>query len=155
MELEDALTDVDQEIHSIHKKIEDLTTRLNALGEERRGLQLALDRHNNGASVLMPEPTDQEWKALNRTDAVERVLREAERALSPSQITDQLKEKGRDDSDPYVSAALSYLAREKRVHRTGRAQWRAGPSGSGAVAAGLLLGVAAAVAQQKGGSSSQ
>ncbi|MFN2525143.1 MAG: hypothetical protein ABR505_02605 [Actinomycetota bacterium] len=150
--LTDALDNVDHAIHATEMKIQELTARLQALEEERKGLQLALARHQGGKTIV-PKPSDDEWLKLNRTDAVEKVLIEAGRPLSPTQIATALREKGRDDTDTYVSAALSYLLRESRVTRIGRAQWIAGrtlmPSLAGPLAAAGV--VAAAIAATKGG----
>lgn len=158
MDLEAALIDADHAIEQTQRKLEQLQARLQALQEERRGLELAINRH--GATTLLPSGTTEEWRNLNRTDAVERVLREGGgEAMSPSEILRKLQEHGREDDTPaYVSAALSYLARRRRAVRVRQGQWMAlgttmlastaGVGGflpaAGAVAAALAIGALAA-----------
>jgi len=80
------------------------------------------------ASPLEPEESsvvDEEgWLSLGRGEAVERVLRESSVAMSPKEIVEYLRSKGRDDEAPVVSASLSHLARRNKVFSSQRGQWR-------------------------------
>jgi hypothetical protein len=79
----------------------------------------------------MTEPTaSRPWADLNRMEAVERVLVESGRAMSPREMSRDLGAHGRDgDRAPLVSAALNYLARRDQVHKQARrGLWCAGPA---------------------------
>lgn len=88
-----------------------------------------------------------EWLALTRSDAVERVLAEAGRPLSPTEIAEALADKGRADSAAAVSATLAYLKSHKRAEQKGRGQWLQ-PGRSNALAAILAGAFVAAVHAQ-------
>jgi hypothetical protein len=60
---------------------------------------------------------------MKRTDAIARVLLEADGPLSPSQIHQGLKGRGREDGPNAVSAALAYLNHRGRVTAVSRGQW--------------------------------
>jgi hypothetical protein len=89
-----------------------------------------------------------QWRALTRSDAVERVLAEASKPLSPTDITEALADKGREDSAAAVSATLAYLKTSKRAAQQGRGQWMQ-PGRSHAVAA-ILAGAFVAAAHAQG-----
>lgn len=83
-----------------------------------------VDQHAGGASAASPAAAN-EWLELQRTEAVERVLREAGRPLALAAIASTLAEHGRrEDSVRYVSAALSHLRRKVgTAQNLGRGVW--------------------------------
>jgi hypothetical protein len=84
-----------------------LEGRIASMTDEARGLELAIARRNGSAPAPEgPERSPSDWLSLTRAEAVERILREAGRALSPSEITDVLVANGRTDARKGVSVAL-------------------------------------------------
>jgi hypothetical protein len=104
---------------------------------ERRGLELALARlagtAEYGGSIAQlqqitsePEsiPLEEEWRMLGKTDAVKRVLAEATKPLSPSEIVVTLKSVGLPQGDSEsVRGALAYLKRKGKANFISRSQW--------------------------------
>ncbi|HSH59651.1 MAG TPA: hypothetical protein VK988_08450 [Acidimicrobiales bacterium] len=124
MDLEAALAYADQDLRETVTEMERLRERFEALQVERQGLALALARHSGVvAPEKAPDQSENEWLALPRTEAIIRVLRRANEALSPVEVTRQLSEVGRRDHASAVSAALSYLRRKGEVESLGRGQW--------------------------------
>ncbi len=118
--------DAESQLHGVEAKLEALTAEI-------RGLEMALARHN-GKRVAPkgPTPTEvREWRGMHRTDAIVRVLTEADKGMSPREITDVLLSVGRKDGRKLVSAAIQYLKGEGRVHSEGRGQWVPGPENGG------------------------
>ena len=114
-------------------QLHEAEAKLEALDIEIKGLELTLARHN-GSPVAPkgPTPTEvREWQGLHRTDAIIRVLTEADRGMSPRQITDVLLNAGRKDSRKLVAAAIQYLKGGHRVHSEGYGQWVPGPDDGG------------------------
>jgi hypothetical protein len=64
-----------------------------------------------------------EWLAMTRTDAVERVLKEAKKPQSPTEIVEALADKGREDNASLVSATLTYLKQQEKAVQKSRGQW--------------------------------
>lgn len=56
-------------------------------------------------------PEVREWRRLTLKSAVQRVLAEADGALTRTEVFERLREVGRPDELPTVSATLSYLKR--------------------------------------------
>jgi hypothetical protein len=126
--LAELVAELDGRIGSATANVEKAQAELSDLERRREVLNTALYEIQRG-----PEPRakagDRPWAKLNRNDAVERVLKEADRLLSPLEISQALAERGRGGDDPgAVSAALNYLAKKRRVSRHGPGRWQAGPS---------------------------
>jgi hypothetical protein len=69
------------------------------------------------------------FRRLARTDAVLRVLREADQPMAPKEISRVLVKRGRpDDSPNLVSSTLDHLMRNGFAQKVGRAQWIATPN---------------------------
>ena len=124
------VAELDTKIASAKANVEKAQAELTDLQRRREVLGTALYELQRG-----PEPQakagDRPWPKLNRNDAVERVLKEVGRLLSPLEISEALAERGRSGDDPgAVSAALNYLAKKGRASRPGPGQWQAGPSES-------------------------
>ncbi len=100
---------------------------------ELRGLRLALARLNQERSEPRPEPVEEsvspevrQWRELPRTEAVERMLARSGGEMHRKELTEQLRQVGRNDNIDAVSAALAYMARgsEPRVESMGSGRWR-------------------------------
>ncbi len=105
---------------------------------EVKGLRLALSRlqrnRDQPEEQRPTEPAEDEsmsaevkaWRALSRTDAVERVLAEGGGELHRKEIARRLAEVGRGDTLDAISAALAYMARgdAPRVEGLGYGRWR-------------------------------
>lgn len=89
------------------------------LGDEVRGLELAIARRE-GRNTETPRPAPAGWDMLSRADAVPRVLEQAGRPLSPTEITDALHARGRNDSRKGVSVALMRLEQRGVVRKGDR-----------------------------------
>src|ERR1700680_417063 len=88
--------------------------RVERLKAERYGLQLALARHRgepeparptsaaavDAGTVRHPTPAALAWRALNGSDAVERVVTEAGRPMNRNDIVARLTEAGREGDNP-------------------------------------------------------
>ncbi len=100
-------------------EIERIDEGIRSLADELRGLKLAwLRRHGKEA------PSDRdEWPTMNRLAAVERVLTESTRPMSPTHVTSVLSEHGRSDRPALVSAALANLKNRGRAVRLGHGLW--------------------------------
>jgi len=99
-----------------------ITEEMAELERELDGLRRAAERHGLG---LRNSP--QRMLKMNRTDAVETVLRTTSGPVSPNDIVRLLNNLGRDDEYNAVSAALAHLARTGRAHTVERGSWQAGP----------------------------
>ena len=108
---------------------DEVEAEITSLGIEIKGLQLAVARRSGeqpSENSVSPREAKR-WRKHTRTDAIVAVLEKSEDPLGPADITDFLRNVGRDDLRHYVAASLGYLQKQRRVHRTGRAQWVAGP----------------------------
>jgi hypothetical protein len=111
----------------VDAQIADITRRIAESEQDERVLRRVAAQYN------LPTPQDgpllprevAEWQQLPRTAAVERVLVEAGRPLSPLGIAQVLAEKGRNDSAHHVSAALARLKDTQRANRLGGGKWAA------------------------------
>jgi hypothetical protein len=116
-----ALADAERDRERAARQLQAVALRIQELLEETRGLERALARHE-GAAV--PIPTDMNWQGLTRTDAIMQILQAEAVALSPTEITNKLVERGRRDRPPVVSAALAHLKSRGRVESAGYGKWR-------------------------------
>jgi hypothetical protein len=97
-------------------------------------VKVALD-HGIDPPELSPSDLPQEaedWRSLNRLDAVERVVREAAVPVHINEIVDVLQSHGREeDSYQLVSASLANLkARRGTVIPVGQGKWTFNASGT-------------------------
>lgn len=123
MDLEAALADADLALRETTRQLDQLRERVDVLQLERRGLELALARHQGRPAPDAAQQEDSEWLSLPRTAAILRVMERTDEPMAPVEITRQLRQFGRTDTGHAVSAALSYLHREDRVRSLGRGQW--------------------------------
>lgn len=126
--LEAALADADAVLAEKERQTRLLALEMDGLRLERQGLQLALARHRGEGPTPIEPPSDttigaNEWLALSRTEAIERVLAESDEPLSPTEVTAVLHALGRSDPVHHVGAALSYLRTRARVQSLGRGRW--------------------------------
>ena len=108
---------------------DEVEAEITSLEIEIKGLQLAVARRSGeqpSENRVSPREAKR-WRERTRTDAIVAVLEESEDPLGPADITGKLRDVGRDDLRHYVAASLAYLQKQRRVHRTGRARWVAGP----------------------------
>lgn len=128
MDLRDALEDVRRRVDERQEQRARIDAELASLLQEEQGLNLAVKRHNlsevDDPETSNPEPHQSaEWQGLPRTSAIEQVLAESPRPLSPAQIATALREHGRSDPAHHVSSALAHLSGRNRVTSVARGQW--------------------------------
>ncbi|HSH58897.1 MAG TPA: hypothetical protein VK988_04490 [Acidimicrobiales bacterium] len=128
----------DPAIRYFEEAIRRAETAREELDIEVKGLRLALSRlqrnrdqpeEQRPAELAEDESVSAEvkaWRALSRTDAVERVLVEGGGELHRKEIARRLADVGRDDRLDAISAALAYMARgdAPRVEGLGYGRWR-------------------------------
>jgi hypothetical protein len=116
----------DRQIVLARARLEKAQAQLARLEAERDALAAALNRMQGGPQAPSSDPP---WSELSRSRAVERVLEQEGRALSPLEISVVLAERGRRGDGPAaVSAALNYLAKKGRASSPGPGLWRGGPA---------------------------
>ncbi len=118
------ITILKQSLQEAERDIERLEAELIRLRAVRDGLGYAIEREQRPRTKPQVNGGLGDWGGP-RIAAVERVLREAATPLSPIEIARQLQDRGRDDSTPGVSAALSRLKRESRAVQSGYGKWSA------------------------------
>src|SRR5262249_30864367 len=127
-----ALQALDGRREAIYAQMREVDETAVVLQAEIDGFELAIKRHHldlHGPDEPVSTSASQ-WRAMNRTDAIERLLLE-NGPLGPSAISGELKERGRqNDSANLVSAALAYLKEQGRVRRIGNGTWEIGPRSS-------------------------
>jgi hypothetical protein len=99
-----------------------LTGLVAQLRDERRGLQMALARHE-GQPVEPGPPEAEDWTDLTRAQAVTRALIEAGRPMAPAEIAEVLTARGRGDAPKAISVSLDRLQKRGRVRHGDRGQW--------------------------------
>jgi hypothetical protein len=76
-----------------------------------------------GQEPPLPQEVE-EWQGLDRTTAIERTLQEVRIPMSPKQIANAMRDKGREGDDYHaVSAALAHLKRQGRASQAERGRW--------------------------------
>jgi hypothetical protein len=136
-EAQRAYDDVSEELDRALARVQELTEQRAAISAERDAFIASLERRYPDQAVPTPEtpkglsfkivelpPND--WSYLNRSEAVERAVKELtelENFATPAAIQDLLAERGREDNRDAISAALAYLNRTNKVHSLARAQW--------------------------------
>jgi hypothetical protein len=100
----------------------DLRSSLNGNGPETAQAQAS-----ESLAYRQPSTTGMrtggDWRTLPRTEAVVRMLAEAGKPLSPSELSQRLQGVGRDDSPVAVGKALNRLQHQRRATTTGWAKW--------------------------------
>lgn len=100
--------------------------KIDKIKAERYGLELVLARLGGDKAPRVEIRTLQEtegWRELGRSDAVERVLREAGKPLHRKEVAEILAQYGRRDALDHISAALAYLQRNHRARGKGSGMW--------------------------------
>lgn len=141
--LEEVLAETDKELAEVTRQMQALQERAESLKAERMGLQMALTRRVaksqerkdrvidsavavvEGVSTVAAGLSEAYlWRDLARTEAILRVMAEMNRPVSPTELSQMLRSRGRvDDSRDYVSAALAHLKKQKKVERAGYGLW--------------------------------
>jgi hypothetical protein len=146
MDLHQALTDAEAALAKVEREHADLLTQaevkqteMEDLRQEITGLEKAIARHERGSTgPAQPEagasnaqkpreatheaPT-RRWEGMARTKAVELMMAEAGRPVSPRELSQMLQKVGRGDTPDVVGRALYHLQRRNRAESLGRAQW--------------------------------
>ena len=124
LDLKSALEDVDRELKDAHEQQQRLTGTIESLEAEARGLELAIARHNGQVQEMVAANGETAaWRKMPRTDAVIRVLAEADEPLGPAGITGELHQHGREDRRDPVAATLAYLKKKGRVSHESYGMW--------------------------------
>ena len=108
--------------------------RLEQIQVEYDGIESWLRRHaqpeqqeakeaEDQPAAEAPEEAPADGWAINRVEAVARVLREATEPLSPGIIVELLSRVGRSDDMKDVAAALSHLKKRGRATNVSRGMW--------------------------------
>jgi hypothetical protein len=124
-ELEERRGQLAKEHAAIEARMADVQAQISDAEEDERVLRRV------AAQYSLPVPQDgpllprevEEWRNLARTAAVQRVLAESDRPLSPLGISQVLHQKGRNDSAHNVSAALARLKDTQRAKQADRGRW--------------------------------
>jgi hypothetical protein len=145
----DLLRETEESIERVQRQMRTLELEQKGLEDERAVLRRVVERHERQAQFRqrrqgslplnrLPEkrspptvasnvpglPTEDDWRPLSRSDAVERVLRAAGAPLDRGEVVKRLVEKGRtEDGANDVSATLSYLQRHTRVRQVPPSLW--------------------------------
>jgi hypothetical protein len=85
-----------------------------------------VDSDSFDLGVDMPVQID--WRAMPRTNAVERAIAELtgtweDEPASPGGIENFLRQRGRDDDRDAIGGAIAHLNRTGKIRNVGRAQW--------------------------------
>jgi len=162
MELQDALSDAKAALADAEAQLQELSIVVEELRTERRGLEHAVARHTGSrhddsapAGEQASPPPANHWVEMSRTDAILSVLGERDEAMSPSELTRQLRARGRTDKPHAVGAALSYLRSRNRVHAVGRGHWRPGSEDPGRESSGSTTFVLSDDTQTNGSQAAQ
>lgn len=168
--LEEALADVDALLSEREVALAAIQAEVEDLKTERAGLTLAVARRRSGTAVTEPVPPDAgevaiivdttpagtiiidtgAYRWLSRTDAALKMLEEMGGEATLQDLASHLIEAGRPGDKPHaVGAALSYLAREGKVHNRSRGLWKVGPKPSPVVQA--LAGIVGSMVVHKAG----
>jgi hypothetical protein len=123
MNLRAALADTENLLAQKYRERAVVDDEIQQLEAERRGLRLAIKRHD--AAPVDPESLDELdlWAGLPRTEAVLWLLREVGRPMRPTEIVTKLGQRGRDDGPKVVSASLTHLQKQGKVRSEGRGEW--------------------------------
>ena len=119
MNIGSAIEDAEQRLMSLRQQLAQLEHEIEETEAELRGLKIARRRHEG-----TPEPKEDGWGEMKRTDAIVRALRELGRPVAPSEAGAFLRDHGRTKDENYlVSASLAHLQKTGRVASQGRGQW--------------------------------
>jgi hypothetical protein len=121
-------------LHDLDVQAEQHRRHLAKLEVDRQTIEeVAISLGNDGpsASAIMDAEETEEWRALNRLDAVERVLREHQVPMLLGAIAAALEEHGRHaDTTPVISASLAHLKKRRgSVSSQRRGLWYYVPKG--------------------------
>lgn len=148
--LKKLLSEAEEALVEAEQARQEATLREEAFRAEVEGLRIALSAHHpkpqattlfqrakeaatNGVIIAAEVAVARdEWRAMPRTDAIERVYAEVKKPLHRKELVTQLQMRGRTDSLIDVSAALAYLKRVNRAESLGQGRWlvRVSPNGS-------------------------
>jgi len=125
-ELLHELHDLDAEMHRLQQQLDLTETRISTLEETAE--MLGLDVHDDADDVRTPAQglclKEVSWPRLDRTSAIEQVLHESGKSMSPSEVVEVLSSHGRDDGYDVVTSTLSYLKKSRRVFQPERGKYR-------------------------------
>lgn len=136
--LKQLLAATDKPLAAAEDQVRKAEAQVEQIRAERYGLELALARLQDATTVggvivngrdvtgAAPAPNadpENQWVALDRTDAIERVLKEAGKPIHRKVLVKTLHDHGRDDTIELVSAALAYLKRKFRAMNFGDGFW--------------------------------
>lgn len=109
----------------LRTELAEVTMQVDAAKHEEQVLRSLAERyHLEVPDELEPLSEEvREWLELTRTAAVERVLAAARKPLSPTEVTQALADKGREDSASHVGAALAHLKSQGKATQKARGQW--------------------------------
>jgi hypothetical protein len=149
--LTELITEAQKAYDEVQREIDALNERLGVLAEQRTDLQIerdafisSLERRFPDAPVPVPNAklrissitassiAPDDWSYLNRSEAVERAVKELTEQkghATPAEIQDLLSRRRRDDDRTAIGASLAHLNRSKKIHSLTRAQWIYGAEG--------------------------
>lgn len=99
-----------------------LDDEIASLTTEVEGLNLYIRRHGVPVMTVSPDEAAQ-WREMTRTGAIITVLQEMKRPGSPKEISEWLRNTGREDDPADISRALNRLKEQHRVISQGRGLW--------------------------------
>jgi G3E family GTPase len=138
MELHQALANAEAALAKVEREHADLLaqaevkqTEVEDLRQEITGLEKAIARHERRPTstdetkgqVVHKDSDSRGWTGVPRTKAVEQMMVDAGRPVSPRELSQMLQAVGRDDTPDVVGRALYHLQLRNRAKSVGRAQW--------------------------------
>jgi hypothetical protein len=147
MELHQALANAEAALAKVEREHADLLaqaevkqTEVQDLRQEITGLEKAIARHERRPTstaeaeaglfdvekkgqVVHQDSDSRGWSGLPRTKAIEQMMVDAGRPVSPRELSQMLQAVGRDDTPDVVGRALYHLQHRNRAKSVGRAQW--------------------------------
>lgn len=145
MDLKTALRDTELALAQARDRLRQATEEVDSLEAEYRGLTLAVARHTGmPPPSVVPVSEQENWKAMTRAAAVERMLAREGRQVGPAELTQLLVAAGRSEEKPqYVASTLDRLKKRNRVLNPSHGKWMLAdgvqPNGSEEVEARNLL----------------
>jgi hypothetical protein len=137
MDLETALRNTELALAQARDRLRQATEDVESLEAEYRGLTLAVARHRGmPPPSAVPVSEQQDWQAMTRAAAVEKMLAREGRQVGPAELTRLLIAAGRSQEEPhYIASTLDFLKKRHRVLNPSRGKWMLAdgvqPNGSG------------------------